>query len=225
MRRSLLGKVRSPGPSPSLLTGWLCGDRDILRPMKRLGVLLMILVTACGGTTSAETTPPALTSDDLGSATTTTTDGESAAEVPQTSTTVPPAGDSGDPTDLVIPEPLERFEITVVRLDGDELLVAIAGNAAQRQQGLMNIDDLGSLAGMVFVFDQDSSGGFWMKNTLIPLDIAFFDGSGEFVDGFVMEPCTTADCPTYRPSGSYRFALEMPAGDMPSDPKVLVFAP
>lgn len=121
----------------------------------------------------------------------------------------------------LIPGPLASLAIDTVELDGRSLLVAIADTPELRRQGLMNIADLLDLDGMLFVFADESTGGFWMKDTLIPLDIAFFDGSGAFVDGFVMEPCTTDDCPTYRPSGSYRYALEVAAGDMPTNPQDL----
>ncbi|MCP4304129.1 MAG: DUF192 domain-containing protein [bacterium] len=193
--------------------------------MKRLVVLLTILATAvvlaaCGDPATVETSSAAETGD---LEVTTTTFGST--EAPEESSTTAPEGPIGGIDDLGIPEILQGFSFSTVWVDEAELFVAIAGNAAQRQQGLMNVTELGALDGMVFVFDQDSSGGFWMKNTFIPLDIAFFDAEGEFVDGFVMEPCTTADCPIYRPSGSYRFALEMPAGDMSPDPQGLVFAP
>ncbi len=105
-----------------------------------------------------------------------------------------------------------------MELDGRELYVAIADTMEKRRQGLMEIDDLLDLDGMLFVFDGDTSGGFWMKNTLIPLDIAYFDVDGRFVDGFVMEPCTADPCPIYTPDGDYRFALEMAAGTMPQNP-------
>jgi uncharacterized membrane protein (UPF0127 family) len=121
----------------------------------------------------------------------------------------------------IVPGPLASIAIDTVELDGQELLVAIADTPDLRRQGLMNVPDLLDLDGMLFIFGDDSSGGFWMKDTLIPLDIAFFDASGAFVDGFAMEPCTTDDCPTYRPGGPYRYALEMAAGDMPADPREL----
>ena len=60
-----------------------------------------------------------------------------------------------------------------------------------------------------------------MKDTLLPLDIAFFTAEGAFVDGFTMEPCTTASCPSYQPSGAYRYALEVPSGDMPDGVELL----
>jgi uncharacterized membrane protein (UPF0127 family) len=53
-----------------------------------------------------------------------------------------------------------------------------------------------------------------MKNTLIPLDIVFFSADGAFVDALTMAPCAEDPCPTYRPAGSYRYALEAPEGDL-----------
>ena len=78
----------------------------------------------------------------------------------------------------------------------------------------MGVTDLGGLDGMLFVFQVDSDGGFWMKNTLIPLDIVFFTADGGFVDSLTMAPCTEDPCPVYRPRGAYRYALEAPAGDL-----------
>ena len=121
----------------------------------------------------------------------------------------------------VIPSALEGFGIEQILIDGTALVVAVADTGDLRRQGLMNLEDLGDLDGMLFIFEQDSSGGFWMKNTLIPLDIAFFAADGTFVDGFAMQPCTTNDCPTYTPTGSYRYAVELPLGDMPDQVRAL----
>ena len=112
------------------------------------------------------------------------------------------------------PAGLEGFETSTIMVDGRELTVAVAETPDERSQGLMGVTDLGGVDGMLFVFQGDSDGGFWMKNTLIPLDIAFFSANGEFVDSMTMAPCTADPCPTYRPSGSYRYALEAPAGDL-----------
>ncbi len=78
----------------------------------------------------------------------------------------------------------------------------------------MFVEVLGDLDGMLFVFEEDRAGGFWMKNTLIPLDIAFFDGGGELVEVMSMVPCEEDPCPTYTPSAIYRYALEAPLGDL-----------
>jgi uncharacterized membrane protein (UPF0127 family) len=115
---------------------------------------------------------------------------------------------SGEPTGL------DEFETATIVVDGREVTVAVAETPDQRSQGLMGVTDLGGLDGMLFVFESDTEGGFWMKNTLIALDIAFFDAGGGFVDRFTMEPCTEDPCPGYRPSGPYRYAVEAPAGDL-----------
>ena len=112
------------------------------------------------------------------------------------------------------PAGLEGFETSTITVDGRGLAVAVAETPDQRSRGLMGVTDLGGLDGMLFVFQVDSDGGFWMKNTLIPLDIVFFAADGGFVDSLTMAPCTEDPCSTYRPGGSYRYALEAPAGDL-----------
>ena len=100
------------------------------------------------------------------------------------------------------PDGLEGFETSTITVGGRELIVAVAEFPNQRSQGLMGVTDLGVLDGMLFVFQVDSDGGFWIKNTLIPLDIVFFTAEGGFVDSLTMAPCTEDPCPTYRPGGT-----------------------
>lgn len=107
---------------------------------------------------------------------------------------------------------LEDFGRATVSVSGEPWSVAVADTAGLRSQGLMGITDLGDLDGMLFVFDADTDAGFWMKDTLIPLDVAFFDEDGGLVDLLAMEPCRADPCPTYTPSGDYRFALEASQG-------------
>ena len=92
------------------------------------------------------------------------------------------------------------------------LRVEIARTDRQRELGLMHRRSLAADAGMVFVYDRPSSGGFWMKNTLIPLDIAFYDVRGRIVRILRMEPCKKDPCPIYSPNATYRGALEVNAG-------------
>ncbi|HEX5671939.1 MAG TPA: DUF192 domain-containing protein, partial [Acidimicrobiia bacterium] len=56
--------------------------------------------------------------------------------------------------------------------------------------------------------------GFWMKDTIIPLDIAFFAADGSLVNLQTMEPCQADPCPFYHPGAPFRWALEAPAGDL-----------
>ncbi len=92
----------------------------------------------------------------------------------------------------------------------------VAASDEQRQRGLMEATDLGGYQGMVFVWDHDVEGGFWMRNTPTPLSIAWFDADGAFVSATDMAPCsaTADDCPVYPPEGPYRFAVEVFQGDL-----------
>ena len=65
---------------------------------------------------------------------------------------------------------------------------------------------------MLFVFEEDVDFGFWMKNTLIPLSIAFADAGGEIVRILDMEPCEADPCTAYEPEATYRTALEVNQG-------------
>ena len=93
-----------------------------------------------------------------------------------------------------------------------EIAVEVADDDDERQVGLMNRESLPADAGMLFVFEADSSGGFWMKNTLIPLSIAFADASGTILRILDMEPCEAEPCEIYDPGVYYRSALEVNKG-------------
>jgi uncharacterized membrane protein (UPF0127 family) len=51
--------------------------------------------------------------------------------------------------------------------------VQVADDSGERAQGLMNVEEMGTLEGMLFVYDEPGSPAFWMENTLIPLDMLF----------------------------------------------------
>ena len=100
----------------------------------------------------------------------------------------------------------------VLRLDGVTFRPEVAKTSAQRSRGLMN-RTRAPRDGMLFVFPETTSGGFWMKNTLVPLTIVFFDSAGKRVRKLSMVPCRKDPCPIYDPGRRYRFALELPATD------------
>lgn len=96
-----------------------------------------------------------------------------------------------------------------------EVQVEIADTQQERMQGLMYREDLPEGTGMLFVFEEEQLRSFWMKNTLIPLDIIFFDAEGQFVSSQTMYPCTaeaSSDCTQYPSRGPAMFALEVPQG-------------
>jgi hypothetical protein len=98
------------------------------------------------------------------------------------------------------------------RAGEQEVAVEVADTDAERQRGLMQRTSLAADAGMVFVFPSETAGGFWMKNTLIPLSIAFYDAGGRIVRILDMEPCRRDPCPVYDPGVAYVGALEVNQG-------------
>lgn len=85
----------------------------------------------------------------------------------------------------------------------------VASNNADRATGLMNRPSMPMHRGMLFVFPEAGVQCFWMKNTLIPLSIAFLDDSGRIVQIADMQPQSLDNHCSVKP---VRFALEMNAG-------------
>jgi uncharacterized membrane protein (UPF0127 family) len=91
--------------------------------------------------------------------------------------------------------------------------VEVADTPSSREKGLMFRETLGEDSGMLFVFEEETSIPFWMKNTLIPLDIIYIDRDGYIVE--IQEnaqPCVVINCPSYPSSGEYLYALEINGG-------------
>ncbi|MDE0496669.1 MAG: DUF192 domain-containing protein [Acidimicrobiaceae bacterium] len=119
--------------------------------------------------------------------------------------------------------PLDGFREGVLGVNGPAgsrvWPVIVADTPRARQRGLMGVGDfavLGGYAAMVFIFDADTSGAFWMRDTPLPLRITFVTASGSVVSATDMVPClppTPSDeCERYRPEGPYRIAIEHPLG-------------
>jgi len=109
-------------------------------------------------------------------------------------------------------EPGHGVSFTTSSGGSAQLAVRIADSDAERARGLMGVEHLGENEGMAFVYDEPTTGSFWMKDTLIPLSIAFVDGSGTIVTVREMEPCTSDPCPTYGADAPYVLAVEANAG-------------
>jgi uncharacterized protein len=111
---------------------------------------------------------------------------------------------------------LDETVVTLTTPTGDvEVLAKVAAAPEDRARGLMEVTDLPDGAGMLFLFDEDRTGGFWMWNTVIPLDIAFVDADGVVHTTATMTPCEaerSTQCPTTAPTEPYRAALEVPDG-------------
>ena len=117
--------------------------------------------------------------------------------------------------DVAPPAPEAESEAAVVIRTADgpvELDVELADTTEERATGLMGRETIGPHDGMAFTFGAPTDGTFWMKNTLIPLSIAFWDERGRIVGILDMEPCTDDPCPLYGPGVSYVGALEVEQG-------------
>ena len=116
----------------------------------------------------------------------------------------------------VIPSSAKTLPTATLRLlsaDGPVMLrVEIAETPQARSAGLMGRRHLAPNGGMAFLFDRPTENRFWMKNTLIPLSIAFWDEAGRIVSIVDMAPCREDPCPLYSAGTSYIGAVEVNRG-------------
>lgn len=100
-----------------------------------------------------------------------------------------------------------------VELHGHRFSVELATNNASREHGLMMRTTLAGDHAMLFVFQDEQPRAFWMKNTLIPLDILYFDSDHQLVSvQRNVPPCKADPCAIYPSDGPARYVLELPAG-------------
>ncbi len=121
-------------------------------------------------------------------------------------------GSSGSsPTLNSSPAASSAATVVFTKANGSDinLTVEIAETPEARARGLMSRKTLDADAGMLFVWPQDTGSGFWMKDTLIPLSVAFIDGSGKVVDIQDMQPL---DETVHHSPAAYRYAVEANQG-------------
>ena len=111
---------------------------------------------------------------------------------------------------------LATFTTVVVHAPKADLTLEVARTNADREYGLMNRRSLPEHTGMIFVFSTDAQIAFWMKNTLVPLDMIFVAADGTvrrvFANVPVLDPQPEDDrIPLEQSSGKY--VIELPAGE------------
>lgn len=98
-------------------------------------------------------------------------------------------------------------------LKGTPFDVELAVSESEHRHGLMGKRELKRDQGMLFVYEEPQLLTFWMKDTLIPLDILFFNGDGELTELFAaIPPCRAEPCSTYSNTIPSLYVLELPAG-------------
>lgn len=102
----------------------------------------------------------------------------------------------------------------IITPTGHVIHLEVAITPEDQQRGLMGRTGLASDAGMLFVFDTPRRLGFWMKDTLIPLDVVFIDSTKKIVDIQTMPPCPAEVelCPNYTAKEPALYALEINGG-------------
>jgi uncharacterized membrane protein (UPF0127 family) len=115
-----------------------------------------------------------------------------------------------------LPEGFGRVKAQVTKSDGTvcDLCLWLADNADRRRLGLMFVTHLGPADGMAFAYGRPGSTTFSMKETLLPLSIAFYDVAGRYQDAFDMEPCVTEDCQRYQTPDDFLVAIEAHQGTL-----------
>ena len=102
--------------------------------------------------------------------------------------------------------------INQVCFESNCFIVDVSDNSLERTQGLMFRSSLDENKGMLFIFPESGLYSFWMKNTLIPLDIIWINKNLEVVDiKSDAQPCTTENCNSYSPSSEALYVLEINA--------------
>src|SRR5690349_20069493 len=103
----------------------------------------------------------------------------------------------------------QQLPVTELSVGMQLIHAEVADSMGSRMQGLMYRESLPTNAGMVFGFDENAQHCMWMKNTLVPLSVAFIDEAGTILNIADMQPKSEESHCAVKPA---RFALEMNKG-------------
>ena len=104
-------------------------------------------------------------------------------------------------------------DTTNILINNHVFNVELAISATERSRGLMHRKSLAPNSGMLFIYSKPQIISFWMKETLIPLDLIFFDANGQLIEiHHNIQPCEVTTCKTYTNKKPAQFALELAGG-------------
>ena len=98
-----------------------------------------------------------------------------------------------------------------MQIGGAEFRIEVARSEEEKARGLMHRRSLGERSGMIFVYEADERLSFWMKNTTLPLTLAFLSRDGEILQIEELKPLSLKPVASTRAA---RYALELPAGSL-----------
>ncbi len=98
-----------------------------------------------------------------------------------------------------------------VQIGAADFRIEVARSEEQKARGLMHRRSLGERSGMIFVYEADEHLSFWMKNTTLPLTLAFLSRDGEILQVEELKPLSLKPVTSDRAA---RYALELPAGSL-----------
>lgn len=112
--------------------------------------------------------------------------------------------------------PPQHLRVICVTAPKTALSLQVASTEQQRERGLMNVTHLAAHSGMIFVFDRDAQIEFWMKDTLVPLDMIFVSADGtvrRVFSNVPVVPITTPDQDIPRRGAMAKYVIELGAGE------------
>ncbi|MCX8202381.1 MAG: DUF192 domain-containing protein [Candidatus Micrarchaeota archaeon] len=102
-------------------------------------------------------------------------------------------------------------DTVVIKIKNATIYAKVAATPEKRETGLMNTTSLGINEGMLFIFESEGYHSFWMKDTLIPLEVMFIDSNFIVTEITKMDPCQPGyfNCKIYSPKSKIKYALEV----------------
>lgn len=111
---------------------------------------------------------------------------------------------------LILIYPYTKKKATVI-INNQKFSVEVARTQSQQEKGLSGRGHLDHNSGMLFVFEKSDIYSFWMKDTLVPLDIIWIDNN-QIVEMTTLNPPIGDNIPEYTPKNKAKYVLELPAG-------------